>query len=166
MTQRTPADGQVSLREITGESVRDVCKLEVAPDQRELVAPNALSIAQAYFEPAAWFRAVYAGERPVGFAMLYDPTQTREPEGGPDTCYLWRFMIDQREQRKGYGTAALALLIAHVRKLPGVRRFRTSFVPSAGNASPLYERAGFRETGEIDDGETVMELPIAPRASA
>jgi diamine N-acetyltransferase len=158
--------GVVSLREITAETVRDICKLEVGPEQHGLVAPNAVSIAQAYFEPAAWFRAVYAGDTPVGFAMLYDPTRAREPEGGPDTCYLWRFMIDHRHQRKGYGAAALKLLVAQVRTLPGVTRFKTSFVPGPGNASPLYECAGFRATGEVDDGETVMELPLATAASA
>lgn len=166
MTPAGSALDAVSLREITAETVREVCRLEVAPDQRDLVAPNAMSIAQAYFEPAAWFRAVCAGERVVGFAMLYDPTRTSEPDGGPETCYLWRFMIDHREQRKGYGRRALALLIAHVATLPGVRRFKTSFVPRPGNAAPLYEQAGFRATGEVDEGETVMELPIASKASA
>jgi diamine N-acetyltransferase len=161
-----PKDRAVSLREITAETVRDVCKLEVAPEQQGLVAPNAVSIAEAYFEPAAWFRAVYAGDTPVGFAMLYDPTRTSEPEGGSDTCFLWRFMIDHRQQRKGYGAEALALLVAQVRTLPGVTRFKTSYVPTPGNASPLYERAGFRTTGEVDDGETVMELPLRTTASA
>ena len=150
----------VSLREVTADSVRRVCALQVAANQHGLVAPNAISIAQAYFEPAAWFRAVCAGDEPVGFAMLYDPTRTKEPEDGPDVCFLWRFMIDAAHQRRGYGLAALRLLIAHVRTLPGVTRFMTSYVPSPGNASPLYERVGFRPTGEVDDGEIVLELPL------
>jgi diamine N-acetyltransferase len=70
-------------------------------------------------------------------------------------------MIDHGHQRRGYGAAALALLIAHARTLPGVRRLRTSFVPLPGNASGLYERAGFKQTGEVDDGEHVMELDLA-----
>lgn len=154
----------VSLREVTAETVREICTLDVGSGQRELVAPNAVSIAEAYFEPAAWFRAVYAGETPIGFAMLYDPTRTTKPEGGPDTCYLWRFMIDHRHQRRGYGAAALEQLVAHVSTLPGVTRFKTSFVPEPGNAAPLYERAGFRATGEVDEGETVLELPL-PRGT-
>jgi diamine N-acetyltransferase len=149
---------EVSLREVTADSVRRVCALEVAADQKDLVAPNAISIAQAYFEPAAWFRAIHAGDAPVGFAMLYDPTRTKTPEDGPDVCYLWRFMIDAAHQRRGYGLAALRLVIEHVRTLQGVTRLRTSYVPSPGNASPLYERAGFRPTGAVDDGEVVLEL--------
>ena len=154
------AASRVSLREVTADTVRDVCRLDVAPGQRSLVAPNAISIAQAYFEPAAWFRAVYAGDTPVGFAMLYDPTRAVRPENGADVCFLWRFMIDHRYQRNGHGVAALRLLIEHVRALPGVTRFRTSFVDQPGNAAPVYERVGFRRTGEIDDGELVMELRI------
>lgn len=160
MDEGLPQRDVVSLREITAETVRGICSLDVGPGQRELVAPNAVSIAEAYFEPAAWFRAVYAGETPIGFAMLYDPTRTTKPEGGPDTCYLWRFMIDHRHQRRGYGAAALEQLVAHVAVLPGVTRFKTSFVPEPGNAAPLYERAGFRATGEVDEGETVLELRL------
>jgi len=151
----------VTLREVTAKTVRDVCKLSVSPEQQQFVAPNAISIAQAYFEPAAWFRAVYADESPVGFAMLYDPTRTGTPEAGPDTCFLWRFMIDREHQGRGYGAEALDLVIAHARTLAGVTRMKTSYVPQPGNASPLYERAGFRATGEVDEGEHVLELELA-----
>ena len=48
----------VTLREITGDTVRTICALRVAPAQERLVAPNAVSIAQAHFEPGAWFRAI------------------------------------------------------------------------------------------------------------
>jgi diamine N-acetyltransferase len=150
----------VTLREVTAATVREVCHLDVTPAQRRFVAANAVSIAQAHFEPAAWFRAVYADDELVGFAMLYDPTRTAAPDEGPEVCWLWRFMIDARHQRRGYGTAALALLVERVRGLPGVRRFRLSYVPELGNAAPLYLRAGFRETGQVVDGEAVLELEL------
>ena len=77
----------VSLREITADTVRTICALRVTPAQERLVAPNAVSIAQAHFEPAAWFRAIYAGDEPVGFAMLFDPTRAVAPEDpGTATC--------------------------------------------------------------------------------
>lgn len=151
---------RVTLQEITAATVREVCKLAVAPEQQGLVAPNAVSIAEAYFEPAAWFRAICADDKPVGFAMLYDPTRTDAPEQGPEICYLWRLMVDSRWQKRGYGSVALDLLIDHARTLPGVTRLRTSYVPSANNASGLYERMGFRATGAMDEGEVVMELTL------
>jgi diamine N-acetyltransferase len=48
----------VELREITADTVRQITNLEVGPGQSNFVAPNAVSIAQAYFEPKAWFRAI------------------------------------------------------------------------------------------------------------
>ena len=149
----------ITLREITADSVCAVCRLAVRPDQQGLVAPNAVSIAQATFEPAAWFRAVYADDEPVGFAMLYDPRRASAPRD-PDVAFLWRFMIDARYQRRGYGAAALDLVIAQARTIPGVTRMRVSYVDMPRNPAPLYERAGFARTGEIDDGEIVMELPF------
>ncbi len=51
-------DAVVTLREVTKETVRSILKLEVAPDQKHFVAPNAVSIAQAYFEEKAWLKWV------------------------------------------------------------------------------------------------------------
>ena len=149
----------VALREIRADTVRTICALRVAAPQERLIAPNAVSIAQAYFEPAAWFRAIYAGDEPVGFAMLYDPTRATAPER-PDTCYLWRFMIAAGHQQHGYGRAALTQLIAHVRGLAGVTNFVLSFVSDGAGPRDFYARFGFRETGEIDEGEVVMALTL------
>lgn len=146
----------VSLREITADSVLPVCRLDVREEQKGLVAPNAVSIAQAHFEPAAWFRAIYADEELVGFVMLYDPTRTATPEEA-GVAYLWRLMIDARHQHRGHGARTLALVIEHVRRLSGVTVLRTSYVDRPGNASALYLAAGFVPTGAIDDGEIVLE---------
>ena len=89
---------EVSLREITADTVREVCRLRVAPGQEGFVAPVAESIAEAYFSPLAWFRAVYAGDTPVGFVMLEDDAASRQ-------YFLWRLLIDARHQGKGYGRA-------------------------------------------------------------
>ena len=58
----------VTLREITKSTLRLISLLDVGPGQEGLVAPNAFSIAQAYFHPEAWFRGIYADDTPVGFA--------------------------------------------------------------------------------------------------
>ena len=143
----------VTLRELTGETVRAICDLEVAPEQRGYVAPNAVSIAQAYFEPKAWFRAVYAGETPVGVVMLELDTAAKE-------YFLWRFMIAAEHQRRGYGRQALDLVVDHVRRLPGATKLVSSFVPGEHGPRGFYLGYGFVETGEVHGGERVIELAL------
>ena len=153
-------DSVVTLREITQDTVRVISLLDVGPGQDGLVAPNAFSIAQAYFHPEAWFRAIYADDTPVGFAMLEDWTQVsgREPElhDGAPYVALWRYMIDHRFQKSGFGAQALRLLIAHARTRPGVKNMLLSFVPKETNPEGFYARFGFTRTGEEDEGELVM----------
>lgn len=143
----------VSLREITAQTVGTICDLEPRADQARFVAPNAVSIAQAHFEPTARFRAIYAGDEPVGFVMW-------RPTGKDGGCYLWRFMIDGRHQGKGYGRAALSILLGQCRS-EGFRRMTLTFFPDEGGPGPFYARLGFRETGESrPNGERFMELAL------
>ena len=145
---------QISLREITKETLRDITRLKVSPEQERLVATNAESIAEAYFSPdIAWFRAIYADDTPVGFLMLED----NATEG---QYYLWRFMIDARYQRRGIGQRALELLFEYVKTRPGASVLYTSCVPGEGSPGPFYERMGFVYTGEEDSGEFVMRREL------
>ena len=147
------ATADVTLREITGDTVRQVTALEVAPEQRGLVASNANSIAEAYFEPKAWFRAVYAGETPVGFVMLHDDPEAQE-------YFLWRFMIAGEHQGNGYGRRALDRVVEYVRTRPGARELGSSYVTGDGSPGPFYLRYGFVETGEVDHDERVIRLDL------
>ena len=144
----------VSLREITDETLRSVLRLEVSEAQKQFVAPNAVSIAQAHYSDKAWFRAIYAGETPVGFVMLY--IDTAEPD-----YFLWRYMIDARHQGKGYGFQAMQQVIAFVKTLPNAKSFSLSFHPGEGSPKPFYEKCGFVETDRWLDEEKVMTLVLA-----
>jgi len=144
---------EVTLREITAETVRAICALEVHPTQRDYVASNAVSIAQAHFAPQAWFRAVYADEVPVGFVML-----SVDPDA--EEYYLWRLMIAGEHQGKGFGRQALDLTVEHVRTLPGARELVSSFVPGDAGPRGFYLGYGFEETGEVEHGEHVICLAL------
>lgn len=146
-------DAAVTLREITEETVVTICKLKVKPEQEGFVASNALSIAQAHFDPDAWFRAIYAGETPVGFVMVDDDVQKKE-------YFLWRFMIDARYQGMGFGRKALLQVIEYVKTRPGAKEFYTSYVPGEGCPRDFYIALGFEETGEEEEGERVMRLTL------
>ena len=147
----------VSLREVTRETLRSVCKLD-SGDGATQVAPNAISIAEASFYDEAWFRAIYDDEVLVGFLMLYDPTLVEKPDEAD--FFLWRLMIDKAHQRKGFGRAAVRLLIDHVRTRPGAQQLLVSHVSMADSVGRFYRSLGFTYTGVEDDGEKVMALEL------
>jgi diamine N-acetyltransferase len=147
----------VELREITKDSVRAVCGLDAGDDGQQ-VAPNAYSIAQAYFSPEAWFRAIHAGDELVGFLMLYDPSLTDAPED--KEFMLWRLMIDRRAQGRGYGRAAVEALAAHVRTRPGADALYVSHVKEADRLARFYRSLGFAYTGDEEDGELWMKRAL------
>ncbi len=70
------------------------------------------------------FRAIYADETPVGFIML--SVLPEKPE-----YVLWRFLIGEAHQGRGWGTAAMKLVIEHVRAL-GARELLLGYVPGEG----------------------------------
>jgi diamine N-acetyltransferase len=156
MTEPTPTvtrDSTVTLREITEATVNPILKLKVAATQEQFVANNAVSIAQAHFSNYAWFRAIYADETPVGFILLYDNPD--EP-----TYYLWRFMLDERFQRMGFGGKAVGLLVEYVKTRPNATELLLSYVPKEGGPKAFYESLGFVHTGKEHEGELEMRLGL------
>ncbi|MEI6726211.1 MAG: GNAT family N-acetyltransferase [Actinomycetes bacterium] len=157
----------VSLRAITSANRAAVEALTVTAAQAEYVTGVAESLLEAAETPDAclWHRAVYADDAPVGFVMISDGIAVANPAClGP--YFLWRLLIDQRYQRRGYGSAALRLAVEHVRTRPGERVLLTSV--GRGPASPIgfCLRQGSRATGEFDEHELVLRLDLlAPRSS-
>ena len=143
---------ETTLREISKETVREITNLEVGPDQQGLVASNSVSIAEAYFEPKAWFRAIYSGEEPAGFAMVW-----RDPKEG--VFYIWRFMVDAGFQGRGVGRRALELLIEEART-DGAGEVTLSVVPGLNSALGFYQSLGFEPTGVVHGGETELRLAL------
>lgn len=148
-----PYDATVSLRPVTAQTVRQVCRLRVRPEQEVYVADNATSIAEAHFDQRAWFRAIYADDTLVGFLMLCDDADTPE-------YFLWRLMIDARYQGLGFGRRALERAIEYVRKRPGAREFTTAYVPGEHSPRDFYTRMGFTETGREEHGQREMRLRL------
>ena len=144
---------EVTLRDITRDTLHSVLALKVDDSQTKMVAANAVSIAQAHFSEEAWFRAIYAEKTAVGFAMLHCALEKGE-------YFLWRLMIDARYQKRGFGAAAMRLLIAHVRTLPGAKVFETSFVDLPGGPEGFYQQLGFKRTGELEEGEVLVRLHL------
>jgi diamine N-acetyltransferase len=150
---------QVTLREITFETVRQVCRLSVAEDQNCFVALNSVSLAQALFQPTAWYRAIYYGEELTGFVMLADESLLSQPVKNPEV-ELWRFMIDKKFQGRGIGRAALLQVLDYVRSKNLFSTIELSYAPGPGCPELFYLGLGFRHTGRVSGGEIVLELPL------
>lgn len=112
-----------------------------------------MSLAEALFHSEAWYRAIYRGDEPVGFVMLYDESLRHDPPTSP-ILFIWRLMVSEAAQRQSVGAAALEL-VGRTREA-GVRELRTSCVPGAGTPQPFCEQHGFVATGEVEDGENIL----------
>lgn len=148
----------VSLRPITDANRQAVLALRVSPAQEQFVSNVAESLVEAAAEPGGraiqW--ALYDDETPVGFVMISD--EVDGPEYIPH--FLWKLLIDERHQRRGYGTAALDLVVEYFRER-GVTVVSTTAEPGEGSPIPFYERYGFVRTGElVFDGEILFELRL------
>ena len=157
------ADTTIALRPIDRFNVDAILQLTVAPRQAQVVASPAVSLAQAHYEPGAWTRAVYEGERPVGLVVIFDP---RDPEAEPDPIMrpgdilLWRLLIDRNCQGQGHGQQAVLRIVEHYRDDPGVRRLLATYAPGPQAPKRFFARLGFVPDGQDDEGEIVVARPL------
>ena len=135
--------------------------LHVAPSQERFVSSVAESLdeAETYPQASPWYRAVYAGDEPVGFVMLSWDCVPQPPEIiGP--WFLWKLLVDERHQGQGYGREVVRQVADLIRAAGGDELF-TSHVVGEGGPGPFYERLGFVPTGEVDPhGEIIVCLGL------
>lgn len=143
----------ISLREITPDNFEAVLALKVREDQKHFVASNVYSLAEAKVFPDCVPLAIYAGEQPVGFSM-YTFEQKRQE------WWIFRLMVDAGQQGKGFGLAAMKLLIERISALPGCRQIFISFEPENTTAEQLYRFLGFVPNNEVYGGEVVYRLDL------
>jgi len=163
----------VTLRELTTENLDAVWLMKADP---ELVAPNSWSLAEAFAyrseykqEPIVY--VIYNDDEPVGFIMaLYNPPteflDSIDNQGQP-YYFLYRNMVDEKHQKKGYGRAAMELLIAEAKagKYGKANAFYTGTDPKSKVTPKFYGSFGFEYTGEIEvedeeSWEEIMRLPL------
>ncbi|HYF66021.1 MAG TPA: GNAT family N-acetyltransferase [Herpetosiphonaceae bacterium] len=149
---RAWAAPQVSLRDVTLENARACIGLAVGAEQARFVASNAASLVQSKFEPHWLTKAIYDGETMVGFVMY-----GRDPDFG---WGVLRLMIDESFQGRGYGRAAMRLVLAEIRAAGG-DSVGVSYEADNGVARRLYHSLGFVETGEQPFGEPFAVLSFA-----
>jgi diamine N-acetyltransferase len=161
--EHSMTSSRVRLEKITDQNHDAVCALRVHPAQELFVSSVAQSLHEAAAAPEAepWYRAIYSGDEPVGFVMLgWNVPPGRPGITGP--YFLWKLLIDQHHQRRGFGREALTQIIDLVRA-DGGTGLLTSYQPGDGEPWPFYQEFGFQPTGEIHDGEIVLRLDLPSR---
>ena len=151
----------VRLVEVNAKNIWDILKLQVSEAQKSFVAPNDLSIIEAYISITgnghAFPFGIFDEEIPVGFLMVgFDVDDSYE------NYSIWRLMIDEKFQNKGYGRTAMELALDFIRTFPcGKAEYcYLSYEPENEIAKKLYAKYGFIENGEMDDEEVVAVLKL------
>ena len=157
------------LEKVTGKNVWSILKLSVSQEQESFVAPNDVSIIEAYTAITgngyAFPFGIYEDDIPVGFLLVgFDADDCWEdaPSIARGNYNLWRLMIDKNYQKKGYGKEAVRLALEFIKTFPcGKADFCwLSYEPENEIASRLYHSFGFAETGEMDGDEIIAVLKL------
>ena len=154
----------VTLREVTDENRGAVLAVRVAPTQERFVGTvvGALTDAHEIPEGKPWYRAIYADDQPVGFVMV-SWNVTPEPPRIIGPWFLWKLLVDERHQSRGYGRDAVRL-VADILRTNGAAELLTNCVPGDDGPEPFYRRIGFRPTGELDENaEIILALDLDPQ---
>lgn len=136
----------ITLQPIDEHNVMKAFALDHKPEQRGFVADPAeiLAFAYAHRRQRAVCWGIYEARRMVGLALLHDLEE--EP-----ACYhLMELLVNDPEQGRGYGSAALHLILAHCRREGKFPRVEVCVKQRNAAAIHVYEKAGFRDTLYID----------------
>ncbi len=152
---------------ITRENWRASLGLGVRPDQQRFVADcvpiAAIVLAKAYVGAGnrTWTPLlIEAGGTPIGVSAIC----TAIDDPGRE-CWVFHFFIDEAEQGKGRGRAALEALLDELQaRYPACVSVCLTVHPENVPAQRLYESAGFVRTGGEQDGEPVYRLELVSAA--
>ncbi len=134
----------ISLREITKDNFDDCINLKVAEDQQSFITSNVESIALSKIYPHLFPLAVYKYEELVGFIL-----HGKDPES--KNYHIFRIMIDEKFQGKGFGKQATLKLIELMDKNNDCNKVYLFFIEGNKVAENMYLNIGFKRTGRIKE---------------
>lgn len=143
--------------------------LQVAPEQLPFVGDTAYNLEQTRLDRHSEAMAVLAGERVVGFYRLdFSVSAIAGRPLGEPSVGLRAYVIDRRQQGRGYGTLAMRACAEDLRRRYPERRLLALTVNVRNPAAyAVYLKAGFVDTGELYHGgsagpQHLMLLRLAP----
>ncbi len=148
---------QITLHKIDQSNFVACFGLTLAAGQEAFVSHPIRSLAQAYiyYHQCTPF-GIYQEAQMVGYVMvLYDYDE--------DAYNIWHLMIDQAHQGKGYGKAAMGLVLDYIKAEPFGSSKAVSITVNPQNtvAYEMYKKMGFAETGSCDEDEVEMRLLLS-----
>jgi len=165
----------ITLEKITYKNyIKVIWGLKVSSKQKNFVASNPNSLAEAYVAitngGVALPFAICKNGKPIGFLMIGYGASDDEDWSKEDPAFvemvkksysLWRFMIDKRYQKKGYGRKAMQLALDYIRTWPCGKTDMCwlSYEPENEVAKKLYESFGFIEQPQWYKGGEGEEIP-------
>ena len=147
---------ELKLRKIDESNFIECFNLSLGEGQDRFVSHPIRSLAQAYiyYNQCTPF-GIYSNDTIVGYVMvIYDYDE--------ETYNIWHMMIDEKYQGKGYGSIAIKLCIDYIKSKPFGSSNDVILTCNIDNsiAIHIYEKIGFKDTGERDDNELVMKLVV------
>lgn len=133
----------IHFKEIDKSNYMECILLRTQESQREFVADNAQSLAEAHFEEGIFTRAIYSDETMVGFVLFdYDPSIPG--------WSMSRFMIGTQFQGQGFGKEAVKQFLKFMKEEMGVHELYISVEEENTVASKLYQKIGFQFIGKTE----------------
>ncbi len=143
----------VELHDIDAQNWEDCADLHVTDHQVQFVAPTTRYLAMCAYGDGPWHPlAVTVDDTVTGFVM-------RAIDVDDDSLWIGGLITDHCHQRRGYGRAAVQLLIGDA-AAAGHTSVALSYQPENRAARALYAALGFVETGELVDDEIVARLKL------
>lgn len=136
----------IRLGEITQENWPEAARLELGEGQSAFVAGPVGILARGYVyrDCRARVWTVEEDGRIVGLTMV------REFDDEPLGYELQQLLIDRREQGRGVGSAALALVLDRLRAEGRWSTVEVCVKKADAPALRIYEKAGFVDSGYVD----------------
>lgn len=144
----------MTLKQIDENNFLDAFHLKLGKGQEEFVSNPIRSLAQAYvyYKQCTPF-GIYCDEKMVGYVMVIYDYEIHEYN-------IWHMMIDESEQGKGYGKAALIKVLDYIRSKPFGDSNRVVLTCNRNNiiAMKLYQSISFSLSGNSDEDEDELVL--------
>ena len=130
-------------------------RLRVSDAQKSFVADSATILARAYAYRESRSKAyvIYNDTLPVGMALYYDCAELNAYD-------LSQLFIDERYQGNGFGIEATKQIIDKMKSDSKYDKVMLCYIDGNEVAKNMYEKLGFKLTGDRDEDEIIMEKAL------